>query len=177
MRGPGHREDDALGNILGSQRLEARVHGLGGGAIALEADDAELGLDKPGCDLGDANRLAVELEPQRARDGAHGVLHRRVSRASLVCLEARDRSDVDDVPYLRFAQQGQAGARHEHQAEDVHVPHADPVLVFRLFQGLETERAARVVDQHIDMAVPLADFRDEAVDASSFSYVQLEGEP
>src|SRR6266576_4902727 len=83
VRGPGYRKDDALGNILSSQRLEARVHGLGGGAIALEADDAELGLDKPGCDLGDANRLAVELEPQRARDGAHGVLHRRVSRASL----------------------------------------------------------------------------------------------
>ena len=105
------------------------------------------------------------------------MLDRRVPRTALVGLKARDRSDVDDVPHLRFAQQRQARARHEHQAEDVDVPHPRPVLVLRLFQRFEAQRAACVVDQDVDTAKPFADFANEAVHAFPFSDVQLESKP
>src|SRR2546430_12265021 len=49
----------------------------------------------PRCDLGDAHRLPVQLEPERLGDRAHRVLCRRVAATALVSLESGDRADVD----------------------------------------------------------------------------------
>src|ERR1700674_2547289 len=102
---PGDGEHDAVSDVLGHQRLHTLVDSLGRLAVAAKANQAELRLHHPRSDLGNADGLAIELEPKCARDGAHRVLAGRVAGASLVDLESGDRAQVHDVPVLCFAQE------------------------------------------------------------------------
>ena len=105
MRWARDREHDAVRHVLGRQGLDAFIHAPRGFAIAVKAHEAELGLDEPGGDLRDPDRLAVELEPQRPGDRTHRVLGGGVAGAAFVRLETRDGADVHDVPAPGLAEQ------------------------------------------------------------------------
>ena len=47
MRRPGEREHDAVGDLVGGDRVDALVDGVGRLLVAAEADDGELRLDEP----------------------------------------------------------------------------------------------------------------------------------
>ena len=75
----------------------------------------------------------------------------------------------------RLAQEGQARAGHVHQAQHVGLPHRDPVVVVRLGDRRQPERAARVVDENVDVLVPLFDRAHEFLDAAPVRHVEAHG--
>ena len=102
------------------------------------------------------------------RDRADGVLHRRVAGAVRVRLDAGDGADVHDVAVARRFELRQQRARHQHQPEDVRLPHRAPVLVVRLRDRREAERAAGVVHQH----VAPRHSRRERLDAGAVAHIE-----
>src|SRR5438067_932584 len=120
--------------------------------------------------------LPIELQPQGTGDRADSVLDRGIARSSFICLESRDRADVDDVTVWRLAQQRDARPGDEHHAQHVDLPHPDPVRVDRLGDRRQAEGAAGVVDEDVDAPKALAYFSDETLHAVSIGHVKLEGE-
>src|SRR5450759_1558201 len=59
VRRPRDREDDAVGDVFGGQRLQAVIDRLGRLAVAVEPHEAELGLDQARVDLGHTDRLSI----------------------------------------------------------------------------------------------------------------------
>src|SRR5437016_5295906 len=91
------REHDALGDVVGLERVDALVHRVRLRLVALEPDDRELGLREPGVDGGEADRSPEQVLAQRIREAAHGELRRDVGRRALIRLAPRDGAEIDDV--------------------------------------------------------------------------------
>src|SRR4029450_6850296 len=127
-RGPG----DPVGDVSGGQGLHAGVDLVGPGLVAAEAGHRELGLDHAGGDLGDPDRLAVQLQAQGVGDGPDGVLGGGVAGPAGVDLEPGDGAEVDDVGVGGGPEQGQEGAGDPQQADHVGVQHDLPVGVAAL---------------------------------------------
>ena len=100
------------------------------------------------------------------------MLARRVTGAAFVGLEAGDRAKVDDVAVLGLAQKRQARSRHAHQAENIDLPHLDPVCVAGLIDRVEPQGQARVVDQHVDASELFGHFADERIDARRVGHIE-----
>jgi hypothetical protein len=152
-RGPGDRPDDAVGDVVGGEGLDAGVDVVGPGLVAAEADDRELGLDHARGDLGDADRLAVQLQAQGVGDGPDGMLGGGVAGAAGVDLEAGDGAEVDDVGVGGGPQQGQEAAGDPQQPDHVGVHHRLPVLVAAVGHRVEADPGAGAVDQQVGAAV------------------------
>ena len=160
----GEREEDAVGDVLRRERVDALVHGVRLLLVALEADDGELGLREPRVDGGDPDRPAEQILAQRVREAAHRELRGDVRRRALVRLPPGDRAHVDDVPVLGDVRQYQP--RHAH--EPVHVGLEDGALVLlgRVVERSATEREAGVVHEDVDSAAELLDRRRDKARAA-----------
>src|ERR1700751_570842 len=97
MPGPGEGEENALGDVLGPQRIDAAIDGRGFLLVALEADERKLRLGQPGIDRGDPDRPAEQVLAEGVRETALRELRGDVRRSALVGLAACDRAHVDDV--------------------------------------------------------------------------------
>jgi hypothetical protein len=126
----------------------------------------------PGGDLGDPDRLAVQLQPQRVGDRADGVLGGGVADPARVHLEAGDGAEVDDVGVRRRLQQRQERAGDAQQADHVGVEHHLPVAVVPLGDRVQAGGQAGVVDQQVGAAVPLGHGRPERLDRGRLGDVQ-----
>jgi hypothetical protein len=145
----GDRPADRLGDVLGPQRLHAGIDLGGRLLVALEADHGELCLDHARSDLGDADRLAQQLQPQGADDRFLGVLGCRVAGAAAIYLEGGDAGHDDDVALARGDQARQQGAGHPHRPQHVRLVHRPPQLLVGRADRVEPEGAAGAVDQHV----------------------------
>ena len=74
-----------------------------------------------------------------------------VARAAGIDLDACDRADHDDVASLAPLERRQESLRHALDAEHVRLEHLAPLLLVRLGDGLEAQRAARRVDDDVDL--------------------------
>jgi D-inositol-3-phosphate glycosyltransferase len=99
--------------------------------------------------------LPEELEPQRLGQRGRAVLGGRVAAAALVDDPAGGRAHHDDVPLPAGRQRGQQGLGDLQRADHVHLEHRPPVGGIGLGDGLHPERAAGVVDQHVERATHL----------------------
>src|SRR5256884_209686 len=109
MEGPGEREEDAVGDVLGAERVDALVRLLRLVLVAAEADAGEVRLDEAGIDSREPDRATQQVLTERVGEAAHGVLGRDIDRSVLVGLAARDRAHVDDVPTVADTRQAEAG--------------------------------------------------------------------
>src|SRR4029077_18532311 len=117
MPRPREGEDDALGDVLRPQRVDAAVDRRSLLLVPFEADEGKLRLRQPGIDGRDPDRPAEKVFSQRVRESALGELRSYVRRAALVRLAARDRAQVDDVAPI--AEVRQAEPRHADQPGDI----------------------------------------------------------
>ena len=167
------REEDAVGDVLRRERVDALVDGVRLLLVALEADDRELRLREARVDGRDPDRPAEQILPQRVREAAHRELRRDVRRRALVRLPAGDRAQVDDVAVLRDVRQ--AEPRHAHEPVHVGLEDAALVLLGRVVERRAPEREARVVDEDVDPAAELLDrLGDEGRAARRIPDVELE---
>src|SRR6266566_803751 len=172
VEGPREREEDAFGDVFGTQRVDAFVRRLRLLLVATKANAGEVGFDKAGIDGREPNRPAEQVLPKRVREAANGELRGDVDRGVLVGLTARDRAEVDDVPAV--ADVRQAEASHAHQAVDVRLEHRLLVLVASFPERVAAETEACVVDEDVESA-ELAERRlDEPFAALLVGDVELE---
>lgn len=149
VRGPGQGPADALGDVLGAERLHPLVYAGGGLLVAREANERELGLDHPGGDLGDPHWLAEQLAAQNPQGRPLGVLGGVVAGAAGVGLDRGDAGDRDDVPVAGGDQQRQQGAGHPHRPHHVRLVHLQPLRFVGLGDRIDSKRTAGVVDEHV----------------------------
>src|SRR5256886_14035300 len=172
MEGPGEREEDAVGDVLGAERVDALVRLLRLLLVAAEANAGEVRLDEAGIDSREPDRATQQVLTERVGEAAHGVLGRDIDRSVLVGLAARDRAHVDDVPTVADMRQAEAGQ----PEQSVDVGFQRRVLIFfgRLPKGIAPEAEAGVVDEDVQ-AAELADrCLDESLAALSVGDVELE---
>ena len=160
MRRASHDVGDRVRDVLGGQRRRALVDLVGLLLVTLEADQRELGLDHARSHLADADRLAEQLEAERAGDRVRRVLRGRVAGAAGIDLDAGHRADHDDVTVPAALQRGEEGLGHPHHAHHVRLVHLPPVLLVGLGDRLQPECAAGVVDHHGDLREALGELRD-----------------
>src|SRR4029453_14301730 len=173
--GTGDGPDDAVGDVVGGQGLDAGVDLVGPGLVAAEAGHRELGLDHAGGGLGDRARLRVQLQAEGVGDGPDGVLGGGVAGPAGVDLEPGDGAEVDDVGVGGGPQQGQEGAGDPQQADHVGVQHDLPVGVAALGHRVEAGRGAGVVDQQVGVAVAVPDGGRERLHRGRVGDVEGEG--
>ena len=150
MRGPGQREEDAVGDLLGGDGLDPLVDGVRLRLVAVEADDRELGLDEARVDRGDPDRAAEQVLAERVAEAAHGELRGDVRGAVRVRLAACDRPHEDDVAPVADVRQREP--RDPEHAVDVRVQHRRLVVGRRLGERRAAEREPRVVEEDVDPA-------------------------
>ena len=162
---PRQREEDAVGDVLRRQRLDALVHGRRLLLVALEADERELG---PPVSPGAIAVIRIGRPSRSSRSAwlniADGRLDRAVDGRVLVRGAAGDRVHVDDVPAV--ADVRQAEARHPHQPVDVRLDHPLLVVLARLPERVAADRAAGVVDEDVEPAERLDRRGDEPLRAA-----------
>src|SRR5689334_14937501 len=73
MRGTGDREDDAVGDVVRPQRLDASVDGRGLLLVAAKPDAGEVRFDEARIDGGQPDRPAEQILAQRVREAADRV--------------------------------------------------------------------------------------------------------
>ena len=147
--GGGYAPRDAVGDIVGGQRLgDARVDRGGLLRVAAETVDRELSV----CTIPGAisvTRTGCPLSSSRSVSrGRGGVLGCGVATTALVDDPAGRRADHDDVPAPALDQRGQQRLRHAQRAEDVDLVHPRQSAIGRR-DRLHAERATGVVDQHV----------------------------
>ena len=120
------REQDAVGDVVRGQRLDALVRRLGGGLVALEADERELGLREPRVDGRDPDRTAEEVLAESVDEAAQRELRSHVHGGVLVRLPARDRAGEEDVAAVAHVREREA--RDADRAVDVRVQDGRLVL-------------------------------------------------
>jgi len=149
MPRPVDRPHDTLRNIVGNQGGNAVVDLFGPVLVAAEAHFRKLGFDEAGSDIGHTHRGAVEFNAQCLGDHAGGMLGGGVAGPVGVGFAPRDGCDVHNMP-APFGEFGQQCAGHAHQAEDIGLVHAHPVVVAGFGDRLESECPAGVVHQDLD---------------------------
>ena len=145
---------DALGHVRRGQRgLDARVDGVGGGPVPVEAVEGELlGGHHARRDLDDPHRLADQLQAQGVGDDALGVLGGDIAGAARVGAVGGGRGQEDDVaPAL--AQSRQEGPGDAQGRERVALVHGQPLGRVGVGHGVQAQRPAGVVDDRVDGAV------------------------
>jgi hypothetical protein len=168
---PRHREQHALGDVVGRQRLDVGVDGAGLLLVAAEAHAREVRLDQARVDSGDVDRAAEQILAQRIGEAAHRELGGHVHGRVLVRLPAGDRAEVDDVPTV--AQMRQAEAGHAHQPVHVGLEHDLFVLFSARVERLAAEAEPRVVDKDVEPAELPHGLLDEALAAGRVGHVEL----
>src|SRR6266550_7281738 len=172
MEGPGEREEDAVGDVLGAERVDALVRLLRLLLVSAEANAGEVRLDEAGIDGRQPDRATQQVLTERVGEAANGVLGRDIDRSVLVGLAARDRAHVDDVPTVADMRQAEAG--HPEQSVDVGFQHRVLIFFGRLPKGIAPEAEPGVVDEDVQ-AAELADrCLDESLAALSVGDVELE---
>ena len=135
------REEDAVGDVVRGQRLDALVRRLRRLLVALEADERELGLRETGIDGRDPDRAAEEILSQAVDEASERELRGDVDSSVRVRLPARDRAGEEDVPAVAHVRQREA--RDADRAVDVRVQDGRLVLGIRLGERVAAEREAR----------------------------------
>ncbi len=120
--------------------------------VALEAHDAEFGLDQARGDHGNAEVGRDELLAQGVGERVHGVLGGAVDGAARVGVGPGHGGDVDDVARLALEHAGDEGLLRRNQRPDVHVEHLVRVLLGDLPRLGERERKPGVVHQNVNPA-------------------------
>ena len=144
---------DALGHVRRGQRgLDARVDGVGGGPVPVEAVEGELlGGHHARRDLDDPHRLADQFQAQGVGDDALGVLGGDVAGAARVGAVGGGGGQEDDVaPAL--AQSRQEGPGDAQGRERVALVHGQPLGRVGVGHGVQAQRPAGVVDDRVDGA-------------------------
>ena len=145
---------DALGHVRRGQRgLDARVDGVGGGPVPVEAVEGELlGGHHARRNLDDPHRLADQLQAQGVGDDALGVLGGDVTGPARVGAVGGGGGQEDDVaPAL--AQSRQEGPGDAQGRERVAFVHGQPLGRVAVGHGVQAQRPAGVVDDRVDGAV------------------------
>ena len=163
VRRPSEREEHALGDVVGRERLDVRVDGARLLLVAAEADAREVRLDEARVDRREADRTAEQVLAQRVGEAAHGELRGDVDGGVLVRLAPGDRAHVDDVAAV--ADVRQAEARHPQHAVHVRLEHGRLVLLAARVEGVAAEAEAGVVDEDVEPAERLDRRVDEALAA------------
>src|SRR5713101_5370104 len=153
MRWPGDGPNDTVRDIGARERLHALVDGGRPLLVALEPYQAKLRLHHARLDLAHANRLANELEPERSRDGPHGVFAGGVPDAPGVDFEAGNRAQIDDMGARGASKQREYRPGDPKQAEYVRLHHLNPVVIVPLRKGLQAGGQPGVVDQDLDCRI------------------------
>ena len=139
-------------DVVGGQRLRARVHGRGPLAVAAEAHVGELGAaGQPGLDTGHPDAGTVQVRAQVKAELVHERLGRAVDVATRVGVRAGDGAEVDHVPAAARDHLRQERAGHVDQAGAVGLDHLLPLADVGPGGGLQPEGQARVVDQDVDL--------------------------
>ena len=124
--------------------------------VATEPGQRELlGAHHAGRDLLDPHRLVHQLEPQRLGQRRDGVLGGDVARPALVGDPSGDRPDVEDGARARGDERRQQGLGDLERADHVGLEHAAPVRHVGVRGRRQPERAAGVVDQHVEAVAHL----------------------
>ena len=83
--------------------------------------------------------------------------------------------DVDDVAAAVFAHEGEDGFGHEEGAVEVDADDALPLVMGEVFDGFGDVNA-RIIDQHVDLAVAIAHLVDQRLDAIGGGDVEVKGD-
>ena len=89
---------------------------------------------------------------QHARDLQLARFRRAIRRTTRVSGARCERTDVEDARAIVVRQQGQGGARHAEDAEDIGLEHRLPVCVLAVGHGIHAVGAAGVVDENVELA-------------------------
>ena len=150
------RIGDDIRDIGGHQRLlDALVDPLGGIPIASETVERELlGEDHSGSDLGDPDRLAVQLQPEHMGDHGLGGLGCVVTRPAGVGGHCGGGGDEERVRVAggcrRLAQLREQGGDEPLRRQDVGLEHPLPVRRLRVLDAVRAARPARDVDERMN---------------------------
>ena len=169
---PRDRKDDALGDVVGRERLDIGVDRACLLLVAAEAHAREVRLDEARVDGGDMDRAAQQVLAQRVGEPAHRELRGHVDGRVLVRLPSRDRAHVDDVAAVAQVRQAEAG--HAHQPVHVGLQHGLLVLLAARVEGIAPKAKARVVDEDVEPAQLAHGLLDEALAARGVGHVELE---
>ena len=155
-RARGH-PDEGLGDVLGGERLDTAVHGVGTDLIALESDEGELAEGHARVQGRNPDAGAVEFQSERLGDAPFRGLHPAIGRAPFVGAVAGDGADVDETGSGVSGHEGYDRAGDPEQAEEIGLNHGFPIRVLSVHHRFESMGTARVVDQDVDVACPVAD--------------------
>src|SRR5438874_937282 len=172
VAGPRDREEDALGDVFGPERVDPFVRRLRFLLVAAKANAGEVGLDEPRIDRRQPDRAAEQVLAERVGEAAHGELRGDVDGGVLVCLAPRDRAEIDDVAAV--ADVRQAEARHPDQAVDVRLEHRLLILLASLPKRVAAKAEAGVVDEDVESAEFADGGLDEPLAALPVRDVELE---
>ena len=177
MGRPGGGPHDAVGDVVGRKRLVAAINPRRPFGVAGKTHQREVGFDQARVDLGHPDGFPQQLEAQGARKRPHRVFGPGITAAASVGFKTGDRADVDDVGVpmggARGAQGRQQRAHHADDGHRVHFVHLEPTFERRVFDTVEAERAASVVDQQVDFGD--AGIAHELVDAGGITNVERQG--
>src|SRR6476646_12041926 len=74
VEGPREREEDAFGDVFGTQSVDAFVRRFRLLLVAAEANTGEVGFDETGIDGGQPNRTSEQVLAERIGEAANGEL-------------------------------------------------------------------------------------------------------
>ncbi len=115
-----------------------------------------------------ARRFQAEL--------AHEGLGRAVHVAARVRPIGGRRAEVEHMSAIALDHAGQQRARDLHESGAVGVDHRRPFIEIRAMRGLETERKAGIVDEHVDVCEFGRQRGGHSLHGCAVAHVQFEGQ-
>ena len=168
--------DGHIGDVVARKRLDALIEFGRTGRITVEADVAEVGLDKAGLEVGDADGCVGHIDAESVGEGLHGCLRSTVDIASGIGGITRHTSYINNVSAVAFNHTGHDEACHGQQTFDIGVDHRLPVVEVALIFRFKSQGKAGIIDEHVNLLPLLRQTLDGLAGCIAISDVEGEDE-
>ncbi|CAG9212308.1 hypothetical protein PSAB6_30253 [Paraburkholderia sabiae] len=175
VRGARRDPVDRIGDVFGRERLDVLIDVRSLLVVAAETHVRKLGAPaQPRLDVRHADGRAVQIRAQVQAELAHERLGRAVHVAARIRPRGRYRAQIEHMPAIALDHARQKRARDLHETRAVGLDHRGPVIEHGTLRGLEPEREAGVVDEHVDSGKVGGQRGGDGFDGGAVAHVELE---